>query len=90
MENLYRKERVNRKMADLVDMVIDDYIMPKQISIETVARECFEVYEHNYQAATYAFGKQIPNKIPQVSSDLVKSLANIFDNILYQLSIQNE
>lgn len=84
-----RREQVNAQMARLVDIAIDEQVIPEQVSIEAVANECFNVYQHNYQAAFLAFTYQIPEEVSQISSESIRSLTDIFDKTLFQLSMQN-
>lgn len=73
---------MNTKMARLVDMAIDEHVIPDQVNIQEIANECFIEYMGNFQAAYSAFSYQIPEKIPRISSKSLKSLMLLMNHYL--------
>lgn len=89
MESRDKKEKVDAMMDALVDTAIYEQVVPERDRIELVANECLNCYQRDYQAAFLAFSYQIPDKVPKASSEPLKTLTDIFDTILYQLSTQD-
>jgi len=82
-------EQIDTQMAKLIDTVIYEQTIPDEARIESVASDCYNAHQCNYQAAFLAFAYQIPEEVPQASSESLKILTNIFDEKLFRLSVQN-
>lgn len=82
------EEQANRRMAELVDMAIDDHIIADSSEIHTVATQCFNTFGKDFLSAFQAFTYQVPgyDKIPEISREYITSLSEHFHEALRLIS----